>query len=276
MHLLTDLHCHSRCSDGELSVVELVSEAAKNHVDILSITDHDTLDAYEQLSSMTLPPSLHLVPGIELSTQWQKTGIHVLGLNVQRQSGAMREAVRVQGHARELRAVKIAEVLQKAGLENALEGARKWAGSAALSRPHFARYMVETGFCKNTEQAFKKHLGSGKPCDIKQPWATLECVVGWIRDGGGVAVLAHPQHYSFTRSKLLRFLDDFKTAGGQGIEVLSGRQGKDVTEKLRDIAIEKKMLASLGSDFHASSVPGCRLGMHASLPKECTPVWSAF
>jgi predicted metal-dependent phosphoesterase TrpH len=75
---------------------------------------------------------------------------------------------------------------------------------------------------------------------------------------------------------LIRLLDDFQAAGGSGIEVLSGHQGKDITEMLRDLALQKNLLASVGSDFHSTSTPWCRLGMHPALPKACTPVWSVF
>lgn len=273
--MIYDLHCHSHCSDGELSVNNLITLAIEKKVDVLSITDHDTLLAYEQ-STVLQNPQIIIIPGIELSTQWQKIGVHILGLNVSLKSGAMEEAVNVQRHARQERAEKIAERLEKEGLKNALEGAKKCAGAAEISRPHFARYMVETGFSKNMEHAFKKHLGSGKPGDIKQLWAPMNQVINWINASGGVAVLAHPYKYKLTRSKLIKLLDDFKQAGGRGIEVLSGNQGKDITEMLRDMAVQKNLLASAGSDFHHTSTQWCKLGMHHSLPKACTPVWSIF
>lgn len=271
--MIYDLHCHTRCSDGELSVEQLIALAIENKVDVLSITDHDTLLAYQNI---TPHPTITILPGIELSTQWQKVGIHVLGLNIQLQSGAIQEAVAIQQRARQERAEKIAERLEKAGLKDALAGAKKYAGAAEISRPHFARFMVETGFSKNMEHAFKKHLGAGKPGDIKQHWAGMEQVIQWIVESGGVPVLAHPYKYKLTRSKLVKLLDEFKEAGGQGIEVLSGNQGKDITEMLRDLAVQKNLLASLGSDFHTPAAPWCHLGMHPSLPKICTPVWSVF
>jgi len=273
--VIYDLHCHSHCSDGELSVEKLVALAAEQKVDVLSITDHDTLLAYEQTEALQ-NAQITIIPGIELSTQWQKMGIHILGLNVSLKSGAIQEGVIVQRQARQQRAEKIAERLEKEGLKDALEGAKKCAGPAEISRPHFARYMVETGFSKSMEHAFKKHLGAGKPGDIKQLWASMEQVIDWINASGGVAVLAHPYKYKLTRSKLIKLLDDFKEKGGRGMEVLSGNQGKDITEMLRDLATQKNLLASCGSDFHNTSTQWCKLGMHPALPKVCTPVWSVF
>lgn len=271
--MLYDLHCHSNCSDGELPVGQLIALAAERKVEVLSITDHDTLQAYKDELSLT---HIKILPGIEFSSQWQKIGVHIVGLNIDPACGAITEGVKHQLQARSERAEKIAERLQKAGLANALEGARQYAGPAEISRPHFAQFMVASGFSKSIDQAFKKHLGAGKAGDIKQLWADMEQVIRWIREAGGVAVLAHPYKYKMTRSKLLRLVDDFMAAGGQGIEVLSGNQGKDITEMLRDLSVQKKLLASMGSDFHSPKTQWCHLGMHVALPRACTPVWSVF
>lgn len=272
--MIYDLHCHSNCSDGTLPASVLVALAVEKKVDVISITDHDTLLGYKNINSAVA--NIKIIPGIEFSTQWQKIGVHILGLNVQLQHSAMEEGVNFQTKARQERAEKIAEKLHKAGLENALQGAQKFAGDAEVARPHFARYMVETGFSKSFEQAFKKYLGAGKPGDIKQLWANMDKVIGWIKDSGGVAVLAHPYKYNLTRTKLIALLDDFKQAGGEGMEVLSGAQGNDVTAMLRDLSVQKKLLASMGSDFHSPATQWCNLGMHTKLPLACTPVWSAF
>ena len=271
--MIYDLHSHTTCSDGTLRPVDLAARAIENGVNALAITDHDTIAAYDQL---TVPENLTLIPGIEFSTQWHGIGVHIVGLNLKLASDAIKTGVDFQLTARRTRAEKIAERLEKAGLANALAGAKQHAGEAEISRPHFASYMVETGFSKNVEHAFKKYLGSGKPGDIKQLWAEPAQVITWIRDSGGVAVLAHPHKYRMTRTKLLALVDDFIAAGGQGIEVLSGSQGKDITEMLRDISLQKNLLASVGSDYHGASTPWCKPGMHTRLPSACTPVWSVF
>jgi len=278
--LIYDLHCHTSHSDGELPIHALIDLAIEKGVDVLSITDHDTVRAYQDPICRDIesqkPKNIKIVPGIEFSTQWQKIGVHILGLNIQAGSAAIEQGVNYQSLARKERAEKIAERLGRAGLKNALEGAKKIAGQAEIARPHFARYMVECGFSKSLEQAFKKHLGAGRPGDIKQLWAPMDQIIDWIKQAGGIPVMAHPHKYKLTRTKLLDLLDDFKQVGGEGIEVLSGSQGKDITEMLRDISVQKNLLASIGSDFHSLSTPWCKLGMHTSLPQTCKPVWSAF
>lgn len=271
-----DLHCHSTCSDGELSPEDLLTEAIARGVGTLSITDHDCLAAYARLDTLK-KSDITLIPGIELSTQWNGMGIHILGLNVGLQHSALLAGVQTQQNARTLRAEKIAEKLEKIGVDNPLQGAQQEAGDAAVSRPHFARHMVKTGFCKNTEQAFKKYLGAGKVGDVKQLWAELQTTVKWIKDSGGIAVLAHPTKYKLTRSKLLRFLDDFQSFGGEGIEVISGNQDSNITKNLSELAEQRNLLASLGSDFHSPKQSWVKLGMHKSgLPKNCVPVWERF
>jgi len=273
--MIYDLHSHTTCSDGTLSPADLIARAAENGVKAFSITDHDTVAAYQDLARQAAP-TLTVIPGIEFSTQWNGVGIHVVGLNIKLESDAINTGVNYQRTARRTRAEKIAERLEKAGLKDALAGATRVAGVAEISRPHFARYMVESGFSKSHEHAFKKFLGAGKPGDIKQLWAEPKQAIAWIRDSGGVAVLAHPHKYRMTRTKLLALIDDFVALGLQGMEVLSGSQGKDITGMLRDIAVQRKLLASVGSDYHGAATPWCKPGMHTRLPSACTPVWSVF
>lgn len=273
--MIYDLHTHTNCSDGELSAHELADRAITRGVNALSITDHDTVLAYRQLDGVNLK-GLTLIPGIEFSAIWQKMGVHIIGLNINPNHGAIGEGVSRQQQARRLRAEKIAERLEKAGLANALAGAQQQAGTAELSRPHFAKFMVESGFSKSIEQAFKKHLGAGKPGDIKTWWPTMAETIHWIRDSGGIPVLAHPHKYWLTRSKLIALLDDFVLAGGMGMEVLSGPQDKNQTAQLRDLSIQKGLLASMGSDFHSPKTGWCYPGMHTQMPAACKPVWTAF
>lgn len=270
-----DLHCHTTVSDGELSPIEVVKRAQANGVDVLSITDHDTIAAYQQLASQT-ELGLKLIPGIEFSTQWKGIGVHILGLNFDLNSPVIAQGVAEQEAARTERSQVICEKLAKLGLEISLQGVQEIAGSAALGRPHFAKYLLKTGVVKDIRQAFDKYLGDGKPGDVKQFWAPLPQIVDWIVGAGGQAVIAHPKKYKMTRSKLIRLIDDFKAAGGQGIEVISGRQSSEQVSMLAKLSVEKELLASCGSDFHQEGFPWRELGALDPLPSECTPVWQSW
>jgi len=271
MHI--DLHTHTNFSDGKLSPDELIQRAVSNGVEMLSITDHDTVAAYQQLNKENI--SIRLIPGIEFSTFWNKTGIHIIGLNVDLDSTALKEAVTYQHQARHVRAAAIAERLEKLGVKDALTGAQLIAGNDNIGRPHFAQHLFNIGAVTSINQAFEKFLDA-KSGDIKKYWATLPRIISWIRDAGGIAVLAHPLKYKLTRTRLTTMLDDFIEAGGHGMEVISGRQLAQQTKDLAKLCQQKNLLASCGSDFHQPDQQWSDVGKYPPLPKDCKPVWEYF
>jgi len=272
--MVFDLHSHTLHSDGVLAPGDLLSRAVEKGVDVLAITDHDNTEAYAH--GQGLPSSVQLVPGIELSTQWQSVGIHVLGLNTDPHCGSMREAARFQGDLRLKRARRIAENLARKGIEDTFEGAMKLSHGRYIGRPHFARHLVDTGRVDSMHTAFKKYLGDGKAGDVKKQWAEMPQVIEWIRAAGGVAVLAHPLKYKLTRTRLKRLLDAFIAAGGEGMEVVSGQQTAQHTRDMAQLCEQKSLLASCGSDFHAPDTPWAELGRFSPLPAGLVPVWDRF
>ncbi len=267
-----DLHTHTTASDGTLAPHELVRDALAEGVELLSITDHDTLAAYDNLDT---PESLHLVTGIELSSQWSGRTVHVVGLNVDRDSTAARSAVEQQQGARSERAARIADRLERRGLEFDLERVIARANGGSIGRPHFAAELVATGQVKDVRTAFRKHLGAGKAGDVKAEWPELATVVEWIRGAGGTAVLAHPAKYRMTRTKLHCLGADFVAAGGSAVELVCGPQQRDVFAWLTEFASALGLAASFGSDFH-SPLPWLKPGVAAEVPDGIEPVWAAW
>lgn len=274
--MLADLHTHSTASDGQLTPQALVERAARHGVTHLAITDHDSIAAYAELPSQAGALPLVLVPGIEFSSQWRGIGIHVVGLNIDLASAALRDAVGRQLDVREQRAVRIAARLEKKGIDNPLSAARALAGHGTIGRPHFAQHLVDIGKVRTVRDAFRKYLGAGKPGDVRNLWPELAEVVGWIRAAGGVAVLAHPSHYRMTATKLRALIADFRDAGGAAIEVVSGRQDRAVTGRLADYADKFGLHASTGSDFHGPGAAWAELGSAGPLPASCRPVWDLW
>ncbi len=272
--MIFDLHTHSNFSDGALSPADLIRRAAEKRVDVLAITDHDTIAAFEQ--NVAVSQSIKLIPGIEFSTQWENTGIHVLGLNFDVHSPVMKQAAEAQTAARHQRAKQIAINLEKQGISDAFAGACSYAPGGYLGRPHFAQHIVAIGKAKNMQAAFKKYLAAGQPGDVRKTWAELPQIINWIRAAGGLAVLAHPLKYSFTNSKLKRLLQAFQQLGGQGMEVVSGQQTPEHTRHLASLCTELKLLASCGSDFHSPDTHWAELGHFAPLPASVRPVWESF
>lgn len=269
-----DLHCHSNLSDGALSPQDLVALAQQRKVDMLAVTDHDNIDCYNEINRSM--GGIKIITGVELSTTWRNMGIHIVGLNMDLSNSTLLQGIDYQTKARALRAQLIDRKLNDLGLDNCLEGARRYSGGNQIGRPHFAKYLVEIGAVSNMQQAFKRYLGAGKAGDIKQQWAELGDVISWIRSAGGVAVLAHPTKYNMTRTKLCLLLEDFVQLGGEAIEVISGSQTASITDSMSKLCQQFNLLASCGSDFHAPSQPWAALGMIPKLPDNNVPVWTRW
>ncbi|MDQ2075555.1 PHP domain-containing protein [Marinimicrobium sp. ABcell2] len=271
--MVFDLHSHSNYSDGILSPEALMSRAKERGVTVLALTDHDTIAGIGPARQAAAAEDMTLIAGIEFSSQWGKSGIHVLGLGVNPESPELLAAVAQQQDAREARAKAIAVRLAQLGIPGALEGAQALAGGQ-VGRPHFAQYLVAGGYVRNEAAAFKKYLGAGKPADVKFQWPEMAQVIGWIHGSGGVAVLAHPYKYPMTRTKRCALVADFAQAGGDGLEVISGQQASGVAEDLAKLADTHQLAASCGSDFHRPDAPWQELGNFGTLPARCRPIWS--
>jgi hypothetical protein len=275
--VLIDFHTHTTASDGALTPRELLARAAERGVTQLAITDHDTVAGYRAaLAFESEYPALSLVPGVELSCRWSGTTVHVVGLGMDCDHPAMGEALGILNDARSRRGATIADRLQSRGYAGALDGALAEAGDSQLGRPHFAAWMVKQGHVKDPQDAFHKFLGQGKPGDVKAYWPELAQVTQWIVDAGGVAVLAHPLKYRFTRMKLRRLVVDFIAAGGAAVEVVSGRQTTEQVAQLQRLADEFELLSSAGSDFHRDGPYSAELGVELRGLDSRAAVWQRW
>ena len=143
------------------------------------------------------------------------------------------------------------------GMPGAYEGALPFAGNPELiSRTHFARYLVEAGYCPDVQTVFNKYLGDDCAGHVPMQWATLAEAVGWIRGAGGRAVIAHPGRYKYTPLQFAALFDEFIELGGEGIEVNTGSHTADEARKYADVARRYGFLASRGSDFHSPRKAG--------------------
>ena len=274
-----DLHSHTKYSDGSLSAQALIALAIERGITHLAITDHDTVQAHLQLTENNnsyATEKISIIKGIELSSQWNNMGVHIVGLNIDIHSTAITAAVKHQTQLRIERVKTIAKKLLQRGFPDITQGAMILAGDGQVGRPHIAQHMVDEGLVSSVGQAFNKYLGAGKVGDISSVWPDLECVVEWINAAGGVAVLAHPSRYKMTRTKRRRLMADFSDAGGQAIEVCAGNQVPGVAEEMAAVCDEFGFHASVGSDFHNPDYKWVKLGQYPSLPKACRPVWELF
>ncbi len=286
-NMLFDLHSHSTYSDGALSPAALLERAQQASVDVLALTDHDTVAGVMALMNTSASTSTNIstkpgrsaprvLPGVEFSSRWGTMGVHIVGLNIQLDSSELHDAVAKQQQTRHQRATIIAERLSKKGFPNLLPAVVEAAGQGSLGRPHFAQALVDIGGVRSREEAFRKYLGTGKTGDVKNLWPSLNEVVNWVRIAGGTAVLAHPDKYHLTHTKLRALITDFKTAGGKAIEVVSGHQIAYKTKNLADLCQQYDLFASCGSDFHKPGQHWAEVGKHSALPDGCRPVWELW
>ena len=215
--------------------------------------------------------------GVEISISWAGQTIHIVGLGINPHNEQLVEGLRKTRDGRTDRGRAIAAQLGAVGIENSYEGALTYAGNPELlSRTHFARFLVQEGICKNTEDVFKNYLVEGKPGYIPHLWATLEESVTWIKDAGGVAVIAHPGRYKLTELQKHALYEEFKEDGGLAIEVVTGSHTPAQFEEYAKIALKYGFLASRGSDFHDPAESFVDLGTLPQLHSSLKPVWSLF
>ena len=275
-----DLHCHSTASDGALAPAVVVARAFERGVRLLALTDHDTLDGLDEAGPAAQALGVQLVNGIELSCTWGGATIHVLGYAFNRDAPALQQAIAELHEGRWLRAAEIAKRLEAKGMPGALEGARAMQqelgdSGNAPARPHFADFLVRSGYVKDRAEAFRKWLGSGKLGDVKQHWPELAQAVDTLRRANAWVSLAHPWQYDFTRSKRRKLIADFVGAGGHSLEVVNGMQPAEQVGSLAILAREFGMFVTAGSDFHA---PGqwSELGVYRPMPEDLPPLWARF
>lgn len=269
-----DLHSHSRCSDGLLTPPELVARAASNGAKALALTDHDMVSGVAEAREACRQAGIHFVPGVEVSITWNGRSVHIVGLQVDGSNAEFARRLDANRSGRVERAMEIGRRLAKQGIAGAYEEvASKVADPIIISRKHFSRFLVDAGICANTTEAFEQYLKKGRPAYVFHEWTTLEKAVGWIKDAGGVAVIAHPGRYEISEQSLLALFDEFKELGGAGIEVVTGSHSRDLYPYFAGLAKRYGFLASAGSDFHAPGENELDVGRIPVLPEGLTPIW---
>jgi predicted metal-dependent phosphoesterase TrpH len=271
-----DLHTHSNCSDGALTPADLVARAAAAGVEVLALTDHDTVAGLTEAEHSAGVHGLRLVPGVEISASWRAQAIHVLGLWIDPASAELRSVLEMQAERRRARMRKICARLEKLGLPGPLLLAAVEAQPGLPTRAHLANAMVAGGHVSRADEAFRKYLGAGKPANVGAEWPALDVVVGWIRAAGGVAALAHPARYALSAGARRQMLTDFVAAGGGALEVVTGANGAQHVEGVAALAVKYGLMGSVGSDFHDPQLTWNPLGRSLKLPDCVTPVWRSY
>jgi 3',5'-nucleoside bisphosphate phosphatase len=273
MPALIDLHCHSTVSDGLLAPQDLVAYAAGRGVRVLGLTDHDDLGGLVEAREAAEKHDIAFVDGVEISVTWKKRTLHIVGLKINPDDAALKQALSYVRVGREERAKEMAYGLEKVGIEGAFEGAKKFSKQSIMTRSHFAQFLVEAGYAKNVKSVFKKFLVKGKPGFVDHQWMSLEEAVTLINGSGGAAVIAHPGRYDLGFVNMHLLMHEFRSYGGEAIEVVTGSHTPPQFDQFAKIAHRFSLKASQGSDYHGPGRSYLEMGYLPDLPSGCVPLW---
>ena len=273
MRSLIDLHCHSTVSDGVLTPTEIVNHAAEKGVRVLALTDHDDVAGLATARAVAEAHGMQFINGVEISVTWRRRTLHIVGLKINPEYAPLLEGLANIRAGRHTRAEGMAQALEKVGIHGALEGAYEYSKGGIISRTHFARFLIEKGYAKDTKAVFKRYLVKGKPGYVEHQWASLEDAMAWILGSGGVAVIAHPGRYDLGRVTMLELMHEFRALGGAAIEVVTGSHTVDQYQEFAKVAKSFDLASSMGSDYHGKGQTYIEMGRLPSLPSHCVPVW---
>lgn len=265
---MIDIHAHTTVSDGTDSPRALVNNAIIQGLDVLGVTDHDSIAGWEEASS-SIRGKLKLALGAEISClTLSGLSVHMVGLLFDGNDAAMLEMLEQTRDDRIPRMIKMIELLNADGISITMEDidAVKPPG-ATLGRPHLADALVSSGFIKSRDDAFKGLLNNESKYYVAHMAPTPEIAIAQIRSAGGVAIIAHPfaSHRGETLSP-----DDFLPlleAGLNGIEVDHRDQSPEERKILREIAHELDLAVTGSSDYHGTGKLN-RLGENVTTPEE--------
>jgi hypothetical protein len=250
-----DLHLHTAASDGTYTPDELVAKALAAGLSCIALTDHDTVEALEEAIRLGNQRGLEVLPGIELSAEYESQEVHILGYLLDYKSPPFLKQLEVLKANRIKRVHRIVEKLNKIGIGLNAQDVFNISGQATPGRLHIARALVKSGLVKSIFEVFNKYIGDKGPAYSLGFRFTPEEAIKFIRDAGGLPVLAHP--YILRNDKLI---PEFARLGLMGLEVYYPEHSQGETNFYLNLAKEYNLLATGGSDCHGKAKPEVRIG----------------
>lgn len=270
-----DLHVHSTCSDGTYSPTQLVDYAIRKGLAAFALTDHDSIDGLEeaiqyaaklqaqQISEKfcaAAPVIPEVIPGIELSTEYQGRDIHIVGLYIDYHSQPFLKKLQEFVDSRTNRNYKMCALLRQAGVSVTYEELLAAYPDSVITRAHYAAYLLEKGYVKSRQEAFDRYVGDHAPCYVPREKITPAQAVHLILDAHGTPVLAHPIQYNMNKERLEGLIRELKEEGLMGIEAIYSTYTAADECQIRALATKYRLFISGGSDFHGANKPGLDLG----------------
>jgi hypothetical protein len=256
-----DLHTHSTISDGSLTPTELIELAAGIGLEAVALTDHDTLDGIAEASHAAQRAGVELIPGVELSLEWDRGGMHLIVLWLEPRTGPLQDRLAELQDARNGRNARIVDRLNELGLDITLSEVEVEAGEGSVGRPHFAAVMVRKGFVTDIRAAFDEYLANGRPAYMSRRRLSPEEAIELARRSGGVPILAHAHTLGLdNQAEVEAMMRRLSNAGLVGIECHYGSYDVDEREGYLRMARRFGLLPSGGSDFHGTYKTEVALG----------------
>ncbi|MCI9526204.1 MAG: PHP domain-containing protein [Lachnospiraceae bacterium] len=255
-----DLHTHSTESDGTLTPQELMEHAKEVGLSAIALTDHDCIHGIAKARPAAKSLGLELVPGVELSTDYEGREVHILGYYIDENNREFLARLHDFVDGRDIRNEKMVALLRKEGFDITMKGLYEKYPDSVITRAHFAGYLVDNGFVKDRKTVFDKYLGDDCRCYVPREKITPFEAVRLIRLGGGLAFFAHPVLCHMNYDKLRCFIRDLKAEGLDGMEAVYSMNTPGDESNMLTLAHEFDLLVSGGSDFHGANKPHIRLG----------------
>ena len=255
-----DLHLHTAFSDGSLSPTEAVTLGHTAGLTALAVTDHDTIEGLSEALATGTRLGIEVIPGIEISARFEGREAHILGYFIDWNDTTFLERLEQQRASRHHRNPLVVEKLNQLGVELSYEEVIATAGSDSVGRPHIAQALLHKGHVRSIQEAFDRYLKDGGSAYVPRVLPDAREVIRWIREAGGVPVLAHPQWVKPQHLPLLTVCRSLKDAGLVGIEVFYSTHTKRQISEFLEISRTLDLLITGGSDFHGSAKPDIRIG----------------
>ncbi|MCR4587379.1 MAG: PHP domain-containing protein [Lachnospiraceae bacterium] len=262
---IVDLHNHSTASDGSKRPSELVDIAIEKGLSAFALTDHDTTAGIDEVmeagkNARDAGHDLEVIPGIELSTEYKGTDIHIVGLYIQKEEPAFVKHLEHFVASRDLRNEKMcARFKEVAGIEFTLEQLQAEFPGAVLTRAHFGQYLYKHGYISSVKEAFDRYIGDRGPCFIPREKVSPEDGISLILNAGGIPIFAHPILCRFSDAKLEHLVAHLKDCGLMGIEAVYSTYKPHEERQIRELAERYDLAISGGSDFHGDAKPGLEM-----------------
>lgn len=258
--MAVDLHTHSTYSDGSDSPAEIVSAAAAAGLEAVALTDHDNLNGILEAAAAAEASEVELIPGVELSCEWQPGGMHLVVLWLEPGPGPLQDRLEILQAGRRQRNVDLIELLQKLDVDISYEEVVAEAGGTGVGRPHVAAVLVRKGVVGSIPEAFDLYLASGRPAYVERYRLPPEEAIELARASGAVPIVAHPHTLGMTGTTLDQELRRLARHGLVGLECYYPEYEPDTRLELVERARDVGLVPSGGSDYHGTYKPGLEIG----------------